>query len=177
MKRHRRALTVPAVTAIVALISACGSNAPAETGTGSTSGSAAASAQKGVKFADCMRSNGVSQFPDLGASGKLTIDAVANGSSLDTSSPAFTRAISACKDLEPAGFMGSRRSSQQQQAALRFAQCIRANGVEDFPDPTSNGPLVDTNRIPSTTEPGGISALRAAMQKCGDAAAAAGVTR
>jgi hypothetical protein len=175
MDHIRRALAVPALIAIVALISACGSSAPAETGTGS--GNAAASAQKGVKFAECMRRNGVSQFPDPGPSGKLTIDAVANGSSLDTSTPAFTQAISACKDLEPAGFMGSQRSSQQQQAALRFAKCIRANGVEDFPDPTPNGPLVDTNRIPSTAEPGGMSALHAAMQKCGDAAAAAGVTR
>ena len=177
MNRQRCPLAVPALIAIVALISACGSSAPAETGTGSGNDNAAASAQKGVAFAECMRRHGVSQFPDPGASGKLTIDAVANGSSLDTSTPAFTQAISACKDLEPAGFMGSQRSSQQQQAALRFAQCIRANGVEDFPDPTPNGPLVDTNRIPSTAEPGGMSALHAAMQKCGGAAAAAGVTR
>ena len=86
-----------------------------------------------------MRSNGVSEFPDPGASGKFTIDAVANGSSLDTSTPAFKQALSACKNLEPAGFMGTKRSSQQQQAALKFAQCIRDNGVTDFPDPTPNG--------------------------------------
>jgi len=160
---------------MVALISACGSSAPAPSGGGGNN--TAAHAQKAVKFAECMRSNGVSQFPDPGASGKLTIDAVANGSSLDTSAPAFKQAISACKNLEPAGFMGSKRSSQQQQAALKFAQCIRANGVPDFPDPVPNGPLVDTNRIPSSNSPGGMSILHAAMQKCGDAAAAAGVTR
>jgi hypothetical protein len=124
-----------------------------------------------------MRNNGVSQFPDPGASGKLTIDAVANGSSLDSTTPAFKQAISACKDLEPAGFMGSKRSSQQQQAGLRFAQCIRANGVPDFPDPIPNGPLVDTNRIPSSNSPGGMSILNAAMYKCHDAAAAAGAPR
>ena len=101
---------------MVALISGCGSSAPAGTGSGGGNNTAA-NAQKGVKFAECMRSNGVSQFPDPGASGKLTIDAVANGSSLDPSTPAFTQAISACKDLEPTGFMGSKRSSQQQQAA------------------------------------------------------------
>jgi hypothetical protein len=178
MSRKRRLLTAAALVVLVALISGCGSSTPAEIGTGSGGGgNTVANAQKAVKFAECMRRNGVSQFPDPGASGKLTIDAVANGSSLDTSTPAFTQAISTCKDLEPAGFMGSQRSSQQQQAALRFAQCIRANGVEDFPDPTPNGPLVDTNRIPSTAAPGGMSALHAAMQKCGDAAAAAGVTR
>jgi hypothetical protein len=178
MSTKLRPLVVLALVALISLISAgCGSNAPAETGTGGGGNNAAANAQKAVKFAECMRNNGVSQFPDPGASGKLTIDAVANGSSLDTSTPAFKQAISACKDLEPAGFMGSKRSSQQQQAALKFAQCIRANGVPDFPDPIPNGPLVDTNRIPSSNSPGGLSILNAAMQKCRDVAAAAGVTR
>ena len=148
------------------------------TGSGSGGGNnTAASAQKGVRFAACMRSNGVGQFPDPGASGRLTIDAVANGSSLDTSSPAFKQALSACKDLEPAGFTGSKRSPQQQDAGLKFAQCIRANGVKDFPDPAPTAPLVDTNRIPSSATSSGMSILNAAMRKCSDAAAAAGVTR
>jgi hypothetical protein len=178
MNRRRRPLDALALIAMVALISACGSSAPAETGSASSGGGGNTLARaQGVKFAECMRSNGVSQFPDPGPSGKLTIDAVANGSSLDTSTPAFTQAISACKALEPAGFTGGKRSSQQQQAALKFARCIRANGVNDFPDPIPNGPLVDTNRIPSAAEPGGMSALHAAMQKCSDPAAAAGVTR
>ncbi len=165
-----------AVIVLVALISGCGSSAPAETGTGSGD-TTAANAQKAVKFAECMRSNGVSEFPDPSASGKLTIDAVANGSSLDPSTPAFKQAVSACKNLEPAGFTGSKRSPQQQAAALKFAQCVRANGVPDFPDPTPNGPLVDTNRIPSSATSSGRSVLNGAMRKCRDAAAAAGVQR
>lgn len=172
MSRKRRLLTALALVVAVALLSGCGSSAPAET----ASGGANASAQTGVKFAECMRRNGISQFPDPSA-GKLTIDAVANGSSVDPNTPAFTQAISACKGLEPAGFMGSKRSSQQQQAGLRFAQCIRANGVSDFPDPSPNGPLIDTNRIPSAATSSGMSILHAAMQKCRGTAAAAGVTR
>ena len=179
MSTKLRPLVAPALVALISLISAgCGSSAPADTGTGSgAGGNTLASAETGVKFAECMRRNGVSQFPDPGASGKLTIDVIANGSSLDTSSPAFTQALSACKDLEPAGFTGSKRSSQQQLAALKFAQCIRANDVPDYPDPIPNGPLVDTNRIPSSNSPGGMTILNAAMQKCRDMAAAAGVTR
>lgn len=171
MSRNRRTLGALALIAMAALISACGSSAP------SSGGNTAATAKEPVKFAECMRSNGVSDFPDPGASGKLTIDAVANGSSLDTNSPAFKQALSACKALQPAGFTGSKRSFQQQQAALKFAECIRKNGVSDFPDPTPNGPLIDTNRIPSASQPGGMSALHAAMQKCRDVAATAGVTR
>ena len=174
MSRKPRALATLVLIAIASVISACGSSAPVTTGGGTV---ILTNTQKGVKFAACMRHHGVSQFPDPGASGKLTIDAVVNGSSLDPSTPAFTQAISACKGLEPAGFMGSPRSSQQQQAALSFARCIRENGVKDFPDPTPDGPLVDTNRIPSAAQPGGMSALHAAMQHCRGAAAAAGVTK
>jgi hypothetical protein len=170
------------------------SNAPAEIGAGGASsqitaapsktssnaaagtGSDATNREQAVKFAECMRANGVKQFPDPDASGQLTIDAIANGSSLDTNSAAFKQAIGACKDLEPPGFTGSKRSPEQQKAALTFAQCIRDNGVKDFPDPAPDAPLIDTNRIPSAARNGGMSILRAAMQKCGRFAANAGVT-
>ena len=46
---------------------------------------------------------------------------------------------------------------RQQEAALKFAQCIRENGVKDFPDPANGEPLVDTNRIPSAAADGGMT--------------------
>ena len=73
--------------------------------------------------------------------------------------------------------MGNKRTTQQQEAGLRFAQCIRENGVKDFPDPTADGPLIDTNRIPSLAgQDPRTSPLTTAMHKCRDYAAAAGVT-
>jgi hypothetical protein len=51
-------------------------------------------------------------------------------------------------------------------AALKFAQCIRANGVKDFPDPVKGEPIVDTTKIPSTDTPEGMTILNAAMYKC-----------
>jgi hypothetical protein len=167
------------VIAVVALTSGCGAGSPASSaapnnGGGSTRRSsgahhtdgAAANAEAGVKFAGCMRSHGVSNFPDPSASQKLTLDGIVNGSSLDPNSPAFVEALRACKSLEPAGFTGSRRSPDQTRAALKFAQCIRENGVPDFPDPVNGQPLVDTNRIPSANRPGGLTILNAAMQTC-----------
>src|SRR2546425_2620676 len=139
--------------------------------------STATTRAEAVKFAECMRTNGVGAFPDPDASGALTIDAVANGSSVDTSSAAFKQAVSTCKDLEPSGFTGHERSPQEQKAALEFAQCIRDNGVKDFPDPGKTEPLVDTNRIPSAGAPGGMSRPHPPMQKCGRRAPAAAVRR
>ena len=173
MSRKLRPLAALALIAMVTLISACGSSAPAETGTGGGGNNTAANAQKAVKFAECVRNNGVSQFPDPNASGKLTIDEIANGSSLDPNTPAFKQAIGACKELEPAGFMGSKRSREQQSAALKFAQCVRDNGVKDFPDPVTDQPLIDTNRIPSSNEPGGMTILNAATHKCREFVASA----
>ena len=168
-------ILVAGLLAVVAVISAGCSSAPAETGS-SGGDNAAANRQQAVKFAQCMRDNGISGFPDPDASGQLTIDAIANGSSVDPNTPAFKQAISACKDLEPAGFIGHTRSPEQQKAALKFAQCIRDNGVKDFPDPAPDGPLIDTNRIPSSGTDGGMSILHAAMQRCRSFASAAGVT-
>ena len=130
-----------------------------------------------MKFAACMRENGVTEFPDPDASGELTIDGIVNGSSLDPSTPAWKEAIAACKDQQPPGFTGRKRSPEQQEAALEFAQCIRDNGVKDFPDPAVGEPLVNTYRIPSAASSDGMRILDAAMQKCGDAAAEAGVSQ
>ncbi len=153
-----------AALAAIALTCAGCSNTPDEAPTRSSAGN-----DKAVKFAECMRDNGVSEFPDPDASGRLTIDGVVNGSSLDPDGPAWRKAIGACKDLQPAGFTGDgKRSAKKQDAALEFAQCIREHGVKDFPDPANGEPLVDTRRIPSSGRPGGMTILNAAMKTCGD---------
>jgi hypothetical protein len=115
-----------------------------------------------VKFSECMRENGVSDFPDPNASG----DFPAFGVSV---SPAvWLKALGACKELQPPGSLSAELSPEQQSAALKFAQCMRESGVKDFPDPVKGEPLVDTTRIPSSATPGGMSILNAAMQKCRD---------
>jgi hypothetical protein len=131
---------------------------------------------RAMTFARCMRDNGVKDFPDPDPSGELTVDGVLNGTSLDPNSAAWKKAIEACKELEPAGFTGHKRSAAEQKAALQFAQCMRDNGITDFPDPTPDSPLIDTNKIPSTSTAGGMNALNAAGKKCSEFSKAAGVT-
>jgi hypothetical protein len=162
-----------AALAMIALIGAGCSNDSDGTGTGNGN-DAAANQTKAMKFSECMRENGVNEFPDPEASGELTIDGVLNGSSLDPSAPAWKEASSACKDLQPPGYTGDQEvSDEEQEVRLEFAQCIRDNGVEDFPDPAKGEPLVNTNRIPSSATDGGMATLNAAMKTCGDLAAEA----
>jgi hypothetical protein len=172
-----RRLRLPITLALMALISAgCGSNAPSETGTAGTAGSTASGADKNaadqgkaVKFAECIRNNGVSDFPDPDAKGEFEYG-------VSVSRAVWTKAVDACKDLQPPGSLSSKRSPQQQTASLRFAQCVREHGVKDFPDPANGEPLIDTYKIPSSDRPGGMTILNAATAKCRDllAAAAAG---
>jgi hypothetical protein len=171
MNRNLRPLAALAVIAVIG--AGCGGN----DGNGGGNTSAADNQEKAVKFAECMRENGISEFPDPDASGQLTIDGVLNGSSIDPNSPTWNAAIDACKDLQPPGFTGGgERDAGQQDAALRFAQCVRENGVPDFPDPANGQPLIDTNRIPSAAATShGMSILNAATQKCSSYSEALGI--
>jgi hypothetical protein len=90
-----------------------------------------------LKFADCMRSHGVPNFPDPGSGGGIEISP---GSGVDPASPAFQSAQRGCKKLLPGGGpKGSPPppSASDVRAALAWAQCVRKHGVPNFPDPST----------------------------------------
>jgi hypothetical protein len=159
MSRRLRPLAVLAMVGLISAISAgCGSHAPSETATGDNK--KATGQDKAVKFAECIREHGVPHFPDPDAKGEFNFG-------VDVSPAVWKRAVDACKDLQPPGTLSSKRTPKQQSASLRFAECIRDDGVKDFPDPVNGEPLVDTTKIPSANQPGGMTILNAAMKKCG----------
>lgn len=87
-----------------------------------------------LEFAQCMRDNGVEAFPDHDEVGGMLGEDV-------MSDPDFTTAEAACADLMPEGQEPSAEDQQEMQdAMLAMAQCMRDNGVEDFPDPELGGP-------------------------------------
>jgi hypothetical protein len=173
MNRRPRPLAALVLLSLIAVIGAgCGSNTPTGTANGSAdSGGSAGAAnsgdstqatkrEKAVKFAECVRAHGVPHFPDPDASGDFNFG-------VDVSAAVFDKAVSACKALQPPGSLSGQRSAKQQSLALEFAQCVRNNGVPDFPDPVNGQPLIDTTKIPSSNSPGGMSILNAATHKCG----------
>ena len=93
---------------------------------------------------------------------------------------AMVALISACGSSAPTetGSSGDKTASNHAEAG-KFAECMRHNGVSAFPDPTPNGPLIDTTRIPSLAgkDPRSDPAFTAATHKCSAFAAAAGVVR
>jgi hypothetical protein len=151
---------------LVGLINAgCGSNPSSETGTATPSTTSSANRKlsardKAVKFAECIRAHGVSDFPDPDEKNQFEYG-------VSVTPAVWARATTACKDLQPPGTLSAKRTPKQQSASLRFAQCIRDNGVKDFPDPVNGEPVVNTYKIPSSNRPGGMTILNAAMHKCG----------
>ena len=137
------------------------------TGTAGTAGSAGSGTDKkltardkAVKFSECIRAHGVTDFPDPNEKNEYQYG-------VSVTPAVWIKATTACKDLQPPGTLSSKRTPKQQSASLRFAQCIRDNGVKDFPDPVDGEPLVNTYKIPSSNKPGGMDILNAAMKACG----------
>jgi hypothetical protein len=171
MSRRLRPLVALALVALISMISAgCGSDEPSGTGAASSSDTASNSGtggskeltarDKAVKFAECIRAHGVTDFPDPNAKNQFEYG-------VSVTPTMWKQATTACKDLQPPGTLSAKRTPKEQSASLRFAQCIRDNGVKDFPDPVNGEPLVNTYKIPSSNQPGGMAILNAAMQKCG----------
>jgi hypothetical protein len=119
------------VTAVWIAIAVVGGPAIAGCGSAGAPGGTGTSAAGGFQFAQCMRANGVPDFPD----GPITPD-----SGIKPLSPAYQSAENACKKYGPDSAAPPPpvpAGVRQQERAL--ARCMRANGVPNFPDPDANG--------------------------------------
>ena len=126
-----RATLLSAMAAAVVLITAC-SSAPPSSSSSSTGGSA--NYQKSLAYSNCMRAHNVPNFPDPDSRGNI----VASAGAESNSDPAFAAAEKACASLNPGGSQaGTAESSAVLQQDLKLAQCMRAHGVPNFPDPQS----------------------------------------
>jgi hypothetical protein len=127
-----------AAIAAAMVIAACGSNSSSSAGSGDRPTEAQIQQQQhdAVRFADCMRSHGVPNFPDPTTSPREFKTA------LNTHAPALQSGATACRHLLPRGGRSSHsapRSQVQTVALLAFARCLRSHGFPSFPDPTSAG--------------------------------------
>jgi hypothetical protein len=89
-----------------------------------------------LQFAQCMRSHGVSDFPDPSGRGLLS-DISAAG--VNTQSPTYQQALQSCKKYSPEGHLTPAQSAAENAEGLLISQCMRSHGVPNFPDP-STGP-------------------------------------
>jgi hypothetical protein len=87
-----------------------------------------------LKYAQCMRSHGVVDFPDPSSNGTIVVSGTV------AQSPQYPAADETCHKLLPNG--GIPTAAQQAEGLaqlLKVSVCMRAHGISDFPDPTSEG--------------------------------------
>ena len=118
----------------------------------------------GVKFAACMRSHGVSTYPDPDDQGVITITVSV---SLNPISPLFQKALAACHELLPPGkALSLARQQQMKKRLLAFAACMRTHGVPLYPDPTfGSGGTVSQKTSKSEADPSS-PIVQAAQKAC-----------
>lgn len=180
----RTATSVIAMAALALLTGACSGGPPASSphGAGSASASTAggATAQL-VAYSQCMRSHGVPSYPDPANGGPPKGSAQQFG----VSTAQFQAAQSTCQHLLPTA-----QSFQQQvqqcmlggncpqalvqqilTAGRKFAECMRAHGVPNWPDPTIGSlgrpvfNLTATGITHSQTHSGPLAAKMAECQR------------
>jgi hypothetical protein len=133
MSRCDRVPVALGTLASIVAIAACGS---ASTYSTSGSGPDPSVTHAFVAFSECMRANGVPNFPDPKGGGGIQL----NGN-INPASPAFKSAQSTCKHLLPGGGPPSGPPSAQDKLhALEISECMRRHGVTGFPDPTDTPP-------------------------------------
>jgi hypothetical protein len=103
-----------------------------------------------------MRENGLSEFPDADAEGRIRLKL----GSIDPDSALFRTAGEACRHLAPAGWGDAEPGPGDAEVMLAFARCMRENGVADFPDPEPDA----GGQI--TFAPGSDPKVKAALESC-----------
>ncbi|RKR89488.1 hypothetical protein BDK92_3839 [Micromonospora pisi] len=138
-------LVLPALLALA--LTACGSPAEGDqvaTAGGGTAGasptvSASAvaldNAERQLKFAQCMRENGVDMpDPDPADKGRVRVGGGGEPGKAQA-------ALEKCREFLPNGGEGRKLDPEQAERMREMAKCMRENGVPNFPDPGPDGTL------------------------------------
>jgi hypothetical protein len=150
-RARRRAGLLAATTGLALLSAACGGS-PSATGS-STSPAPVGSggSPSALAFSRCMRTHGVTKFPDPPASfqGKFP------GSSpqqLGVSMSRLQAATSSCQRLLPVLPGQAPLTVQEQHDYMKAAACMRSHGITVFPDP-----VFSSGHVSFPLPPGGVA--------------------
>jgi hypothetical protein len=149
------------------VIAGCGSGGPTKGSSLTVQGKSSTA----LTFANCMRSNGISNFPDLGSSG-IRIEASGQTLSVNgvsVNAPAFAAARTKCEKYLPHVQVSQAQITQGTRKGLQFARCMRSHGVPNFPDPkvtrgTNGNRVVDLRGAGLNFD---APAFKAAASACG----------
>jgi hypothetical protein len=178
-RRALRLCGVAALAAVAFCAAACGgsgggpgvasigsdSTTTAPSSTGGSSQSESTVLTRLLKYSECMRSHGLNDFPDptTGPSGVSLNVRAGRGSDLRPNSPQFQAAQKACQSLMPGALITPAEKAAANAKAIQYADCMRAHGVPNFPDPNGQGLIKIT---PATNVDVGASQYNRAQRDC-----------
>jgi len=118
-----------------------------------------------LRYAGCMRSHGLTDFPDpsAGSNGLPSFSLNASPTSdLDPQKPQYQAAQKGCKnDLPNLGPTTPAERATANAAALKYAECMRSHGEPDFPDPNGQG-MIQIKNATGVLDPNSPQYLQAA---------------
>jgi hypothetical protein len=129
--RSRPGQAMPLVAALLATVAvaACSGGSPSSATSGAGNPNQAA-----LAYASCMRSHGITDFPDPNAQGGFSAP---NG--MNPNSPQYATANNDCKSLDSSS--PPPYNPAMAAALLKYAICMRGHGLSWFPDPNAQGHL------------------------------------
>ena len=129
-------------TGVAAGIALLGAVVLAACGSAAHSGSSSKVMSQALAYSNCMRSHGVTDFPDPNGQGEFQLHTIfkdghpTQGGDLVPDSPAFLSGQRACGSFASAGRqVPVAQEDQEFEMELATAACMRANGVPGYPDP------------------------------------------
>src|SRR5207248_8414383 len=117
------------------LASACGgSSSPRRAVTATVSSAGSAHQKEALAYARCMRAHGVPDFPDPDSQGDFPPFRPSEAKQIAVA------ADGVCRHLRSSGGTASPQQRQQKLAfGVKVAECLRAHGFPNMPDPTGLG--------------------------------------
>jgi len=119
--------------------------------------------EEALAYSECMRDNGIADFPDpVEHEGGMGLS-LPEG--MDPQDEDFKAAEEACEDLQPGPAADETMDPEAYEALLAYSECMRTNGIDNFPDPEPNGGIMmngDMGFDPESDE------FQAADEACAD---------
>lgn len=118
--------------------------------------------QAGLKFAQCMRGNGVPDFedPTFDENGEIELR-FPPGVDPKAVKPAQEK----CEQYLPNGGEPEKTNAEDVKKFQVYAKCMRENGMPDYPDPDAEGrSRFESGKEPAPDDPD----LKTAHEKCGE---------
>ncbi|MFD4510166.1 hypothetical protein [Streptomyces sp. NPDC058457] len=170
-KRMMAGPVLVAVSAAAAGILLAGCSSDSDTAASSSTTAASLTGyQRALAHAKCMRSNGVSNYPDPkgDSSGHVMIEP---GSGVDTTSQTYQKAEEKCQSLLPQGLTGGAApggssGSLDSKKVAAWAACVRSHGVPKFQDPKVSGTQMIIDPIASGIPSPGDATFAKATAAC-----------